>query len=93
MGMLSWVKKIKVPKMLSGAALVGLGWAASQVPGLQGIGADMIKTGGAVVVAGVLGKGRRIVLAPKGEKLKAATAHERVLVEKLKKSGTKAAKG
>jgi|GEM_PF-2748800 len=85
MGILSWTKKIKIPKFISGAAIVGLGVAAGSVPALQGLSATMIKTGGAMVIAGLAGKARRIVIAPKGQKLKAATAHERLVINKMKK--------
>ena len=87
MGLLSFVKKIKVPKLVTGLVGIGLGIGISAipVPGTQAIGGKVMWAGGAVVVAGLAGKARRLVTAEKGKKWVAITEHEREALNKLRK--------
>ena len=91
MGLFSFVKKIKLPKFVTGLLTVGvgIGLSAIPVPGCQVVGGKIMMTGGGIVIAGLVGKARRYVKAEKGKKWVAITEHERELLDKVRKKDKK----
>ena len=91
MALFSFIKKIKIPKMITGILGVGLGVGISAipVPGCQAVGGKIMMASGGIVVAGIIGKGRRFVKAEKGKKWVAITEHERQALETLRRKKKK----
>lgn len=89
MGILKKIMKLKIPKTVTGLLIVGVGVGVSfiPVPAAQAIGAKIIYSGGAVVIAGVTAKAYRAKKAGPGQKWIAVTEHERETIKKLRKKG------
>ena len=88
MALFSFIRKIKLPKLVTGllGLGVGVGISAIPVPGCQAVGGKVILASGGIIIAGIAGKTRRFVKAEKGKKWIAVTEHERAVLAKLRKS-------